>query len=44
MAAGRSSVISAILAPFLMIGIGLFVGLIVFAMFLPLIKLLNELS
>ena len=44
MAAGRSSVISAILAPFLMIGIGLGVGLIVFAMFLPLFKLLNELS
>ncbi len=44
MSSGRSSVISAILAPFMMIGIGVFVGLIVFAMFLPLIKLLNALS
>ena len=44
MAAGRSSVISAILAPLLMVGIGLLVGLILFALFLPLIKLLNELS
>ena len=44
MASGRSSVISAILAPFLMIGIGIFVGLIVIAMFLPLVRLLNELS
>ena len=44
MSSGRSSMISAILAPFLMIGIGIGVGLIVFALFLPLIKLLNELS
>ena len=44
LSAGRSSVISAILAPLLMIGIGLFVGLIVIALFMPLVKLLNELS
>lgn len=44
MSAGRSSVISAILAPFLMIGIGIFVGLIVIALFMPLLKLLNMLS
>ncbi len=44
MASGRSSVISAILAPFMMIGIGLIVGLIVIALFMPLVKLLNELS
>ena len=44
MGSGRSSVISAILAPCLMIGIGLFVGLIVIALFLPLLKLLNEIS
>ena len=44
MSAGRSSVISAILAPLLMIGIGVFVGLIVFAMFLPLLRMMNSLS
>lgn len=44
MSSARSSVISAILAPFLMIGIGMGVGLIVIALFLPLMKLLNELS
>ena len=44
MSSGRSSVISAILAPFLMIGIGIGVGLIVFALFLPLLKIMNELS
>jgi type II secretory pathway component PulF len=44
MSSGRSSVISAILAPFLMIGVGCVVGIIVIALFLPLIKLLNELS
>ena len=44
MATGRSSVISAILAPLVMVGIGLFVGLIVIALFMPLVKLLNELS
>jgi len=44
MAAGRSSVISAVLAPLLMVGIGLFVGLIVLSLFLPLVNSLNELS
>ena len=44
MASGRSSVISAVLAPLLMVGIGLFVGIIVLSLFLPLMKLLNELS
>jgi type II secretory pathway component PulF len=44
MASSRSSVISAIIGPVMMIGIGFFVGMIVIAMFLPLVKLLNELS
>ncbi len=44
MSSGRSSVISAILAPFLMIGIGCVMGIIVIALFLPLINMLNELS
>jgi len=44
MATGRSSVISAILAPLMIVGIGLFVGLILVALFMPLVKLLNELS
>ena len=44
MADGRSSVISAILAPLLMVGVGLMVGMIVIALFMPLIKLLNQLS
>ena len=41
MSSGRSSVISAILAPLLMIGIGITVGLIVIALFLPLHRMMN---
>lgn len=44
LSSGRSSVISAILAPFLMIGVGCVVAVIVIALFLPLMKLLNALS
>ena len=43
-ASSRSSVITAIIGPVMMIGIGFFVGLLVIAMFLPLVKLLNELA
>ena len=44
MASGHSAKVSALLAPVLMLGIGLLVGLLVIALFLPLVKLLNELS
>lgn len=43
-ASSRSTIISAIIGPVMMIGIGLFVGMLVIAMFLPLVKLLNELA
>lgn len=44
MASGHSAKVSALLAPLLMLGIGMFVGLLVIALFMPLVKLLNELS
>ncbi len=44
MSAGRSSVITAIMAPFLMVSVGLLVGIIVLSLFLPLLRLLNALS
>lgn len=44
MASSRSSVISAIIGPLMMIGIGVFVGMVVIALFMPLVKLLNQLS
>lgn len=44
MASSRSSVISAVIGPLMMIGIGIFVGMVVIAMFMPLVKLLNMLS
>jgi type II secretory pathway component PulF len=43
-ASSRSTVISAVIGPVMMIGIGFFVGMLVIAMFLPLVKLLNEIA
>lgn len=44
MASGQSAKVSALLAPLLMVGVGFLVGFLVLALFLPLVKLLNELS
>lgn len=44
MASGHSAKVTAILTPFLMLGVGFLVGLLVIALFMPLVKLLNELS
>lgn len=44
MASGHSAKVSALLAPLLMIGVGFSVGILVIALFLPLIRMLNQLS
>ena len=44
MASSHSAKITAILSPLLMVGIGFLAGLLVLALFYPLVKLLNDLS
>jgi type II secretory pathway component PulF len=44
LASGHSAKVSAMLAPLLMLGIGVFVGFLVIALFMPLVGLLNMLS
>lgn len=44
MASGQSAKVTALLAPLMMVGIGFLVGMLVIALFLPMVKLLNELA
>ncbi len=44
MASNRSSIIAAVIGPVMMIGIGIFIGLVVIALFAPLFRTLNMLA